>query len=133
MLDYPEIKHDIDIWYKPTTENFENIIKSIEELGVETTELKEVIFDPLKTYLRIPHTYFKIEFLPQMKGLESFSQSRSKALVQVLDNNRILIINLEDLLTNKAAVDRQIDRTDIKELRKRNPGDQELRRYKINP
>ena len=48
-----------------------------------------------------------------------FDQSKQSSKTINLDGNEICVISYEDLIINKKAVDRDIDRTDIKELKKR--------------
>lgn len=115
-----EIVHDIDFWYRPTVDNFINLVKALDELEIDTTTLKNIIFDSKKTFLRIPFDTFKTEFLPQISGLSSFSESTKKATKIELDGNEILIISLSDLLKNKETVARDIDKQDIEELKKKN-------------
>lgn len=69
----PDITTDLDFWYKPTLANYLSLVKALTELGVDTHSLENVVFDSDKTFLKIPHTYFHTDFLPQMKGLESFT------------------------------------------------------------
>lgn len=117
----PEIVHDIDFWYKPTIENFINLVKALDELEIDTSSLKSLVFDSKKTFLRIPFDTFKTEFLPHLSGLNSFSESKKTATRIELDGNEILIISLRDLLKNKEAVARESDKKDIEELKKKNP------------
>ncbi len=117
----PEITYDIDFWYKPTIENYLRLVKALEELKIETEELKNLVFDSKKTYLRIPFNTFKVEFLPQISGLASFSECDKTATQVVLDGNKIRIISFKDLLKNKEALSRDIDKRDIEELKKNLP------------
>jgi len=117
----PEIVHDIDFWYKPTVDNFINLVRALDELEIDTTILKDIVFDSKKTFLRIPFDTFKTEFLPQLSGLNSFSECKKSAIRIELDGNEILIIAFRDLLKNKETLDREIDRHDIEELKKKNP------------
>jgi predicted nucleotidyltransferase len=116
----PEIVHDIDFWYKPVVENFVLLVKALDELGIETQSLKDIIFDSKKTFLRIPFNTFKAEFLPIISGLDSFSECKRNANRVKLDENEIAIISYNDLLVNKEAMAREIDKRDIAELKKRN-------------
>lgn len=117
----PEIVHDIDFWYNPSVSNYLNIVKALGELEIDTKELENLVFDPLKTFLRIPFDTFKVEFLPAITGLTSFSQCRKDATLITLDGNQLGIISYSDLLKNKEAVARAVDKQDIEELKKRNP------------
>jgi hypothetical protein len=116
----PELKTDLDFWYKPTTENFVNLVSALEEMGVDTQDLKEAIFDPMKSFLKIPHKNFHTDFLPQMEGLKSFQESKKSSTRHLLDGNELHIISYHDLLQNKKAINRTIDQTDIEGLEKQN-------------
>lgn len=116
-----ETKPDLDFWYNPRIKNYYNLLTALKELGKDTSRLENEVFDPKRTYLRIQHATFKTEFLPQMKGLEEFERCFLRARVVEFDGYRLPIIGFSDLMKNKEAVDREIDRSDIKELRKRNP------------
>lgn len=115
-----DMKYDVDFWYQPTVSNYYRLLNALKALGVDTSRLENLVFDPKKTFLRIPHDTFRTEFLPQVKGLDSFERSKKSSKVINLDGNEISIISYKDLIINKKSVDRDIDRTDIEELKKRN-------------
>ncbi|MFM7485946.1 MAG: hypothetical protein ACKO13_03385 [Cytophagales bacterium] len=117
LLDKPEIKIDLDFWYNPTNENFVNLLNALSDLEIEVSDLKHMVFDPHKTYLKIPHSSFHMDFLPQMKGLPSFKSCKLKSVKVNLDENDLHIISKEDLLINKSAVSRDIDKKDLDSLR----------------
>jgi hypothetical protein len=117
FLENPEIKIDHDFWYNPTNENFINLLKALSDLEVDTSELQKIVFDPQKTFLKIPHKTFHTDFLPQMKGLISFRDSKRKCEKILLDENELYIISKEDLLINKKVVNRDIDKRDFESLR----------------
>lgn len=113
----PEIKIDHDFWYNPTNENFINLLKALENLNIDVSDLEKIVFDPEKTYLKIPHNTFHTDFLPQMKGLPSYRDCKKKCERMMLDDNELYIISKEDLLINKKAVNRDIDKRDFDSLR----------------
>src|SRR5262249_51836368 len=100
-------------WYNPTLENFNFLIDSLRELGVDASELGNIIFDPQKTYLKIPFEKFHLDFLPQMKGLSTYAISKRNSRKEIIDGNEIFVLGLSDLITNKMAVDRDIDKGDL--------------------
>jgi predicted nucleotidyltransferase len=114
----PEMKTDLDFWYRSSIENFTKLIKALEDLGVKNESLKKIVFDPKKTFLKIPHTNFHTDFLPTMLGLDSFQESKRDATKETLDGNDLYILSYNDLIKNKLAVGRNIDKEDIKELDK---------------
>lgn len=113
----PEMKNDLDFWYNPTIENFMNIVKALKELKVDVSSLERIIFDPQKTYLKIPFEKYHLDFLPQMKGLASYADSRKKSKKEIVDGNEIFIIGLSDLIANKIATDRDVDQDDLNFLK----------------
>lgn len=112
----PEIKTDLDFWYKPTTKNFIKLVDALKELGVDAHALDRIVFDPRKTFLKIPHKNFHTDFLPIMLGLNSFDDCKKSAVNEVIDNNSILILSYDDLIKNKLAVNRPIDANDVSHL-----------------
>jgi len=120
-----DLENDIDFWYRPSIENYLNIIKALDELGIDTRELSERVFDPKTSFLRIPFIGFNVELLPQMVGVDSFTNCKGRALKLTLDGNTLFVINRYDLLRNKEAIGREIDKRDIEELKKQKPSSEE--------
>jgi predicted nucleotidyltransferase len=110
------LKVDLDFWYNPTIENFEKILNALDELSVDTSDLRKMVFDGKRTFLKIPHENFHTDFLPRMEGLTSFRESKNNADKLTIDGVSFLVISLDDLILNKRAVNRKIDQSDIEEL-----------------
>lgn len=113
----PDITTDLDFWYKPTLDNYLNLVRALSDLGIDVSSLDNVVFDPQKTFLKVPHTHFHTDFLPQMKGLASFTECKKRASIESLDGNKLLVLSLEDLLKNKSSVGRSTDQNDIDNLK----------------
>lgn len=114
----PTMKFDLDFWYEPTIKNFEGLINVLAKLGVKDHRLSTLVFDPHKTYLRIPLDHYKLEFLPQMKGLGNFQDAYLNAEWVELGKEKIAIIGYNDLVANKKAVNRLVDQQDLEALNK---------------
>jgi hypothetical protein len=56
---------DIVFWYKPTNENYLNIVKCFRELEVDVSSLKELVFDPKKSFLGFPSMVLTLNFYHQ--------------------------------------------------------------------
>ena len=91
---------------------------ALDELKIDTSGLKELVFDPKKTFLRVPHEGFHTDFLPEMKGLAPFRECKKNAKELEFDGTTIHILSLEDLILNKKAVNRAVDLSDAEELEK---------------
>ena len=117
---YVELDYDLDFWYKPSIENYYNLISALKETGVDVSPLDDIVFDPDKVYLRIPYENHKAEFLPKLAGLDSFNDCLKRSLTVVLDKVGVRIIGYLDLIENKRVLNREIDVRDIQELENRN-------------
>jgi hypothetical protein len=116
---YPRYTADIDFWYRPTISNYNKILKVLAELGVDTSSLDGVIFDPHKAFLRIPNFGFRVEFLPQIPGIESFNDAQRNVLKVVFDDVEVSVLGYDDLIRNKEFAGRPNDLLDVEELKKR--------------
>lgn len=120
---YTRATADLDFWYKPTLDNFHNIIKAFKEYGFDVSELEEAVFDPKKTFLRFPTPGFRTELLPSLAGDISFNEAKEKAEKIELDGVNVPIIGYDDLVRSKAFTNRLKDQADIEELAKRRKGE----------
>jgi len=112
-------KHDFDFWFNPTLENYNNILKTVKSLGKDISRLEnEMAPNPKKSFLKFEFDEFKIDFLPEVKGLKTFNESFSRRRESVVNNVLISLISFEDLMTTKQTNPRQKDINDILELKK---------------
>ena len=114
----PELKADFDFWYKPSLANFQRLLKALHELSVDITELEKIVFHPKQTFLKIPHKDFHTDFLPTIMGLENYVEAKKNSSLAEIGGNKFPIIGYNDLIISKLAVNRLIDKEDIKALLK---------------
>jgi hypothetical protein len=88
-------------------------------MGVDISSLEEVVFDPKKSFLRVPTLGIKAEFLPQVKGQIKFLDAFSRAKFFSLDGISIPILGYDDLIQMKKDSNRPKDLGDVDELEKR--------------
>lgn len=120
----PGLDFDIDIWYNPQILNFMNLSKAIQSIGVNHAEdLDNITFDPKKTFLRLTHGNYKMDFLPFIKGFEmkEFVSCFNRRIKFDLKGTVINVIGYDDLIASKKAQSRDLDLEDILELEKRRP------------
>jgi len=112
-------KHDFDFWFDPSYENYYNILKAMKSLGKDVKRLEEEIApNPKKSFLKFNFEDFKIDFLPEIKGLSSFSESYANCVTSNIQNVTFKILSLDDLITTKETESRPKDIADLAELRK---------------
>ena len=115
----PTEKHDFDFWFNPNYQNYFNILKAMKTLGKDTSRLEnEPSPNPKKSFLKFEFDDFKIDFLPEIKGLDSFNNSFSNSKKSVIDLVEFNILSLDDLIKTKEKESRPKDISDLEELRK---------------
>ena len=114
-------KFDLDFWYNPTYGNYFNLLNALLELGQDVAKFKEETTpDPKNSFFRFELENFTIDFLPYLKGLNSFRKSFGNRDCVTLQDVEISFLSLNDLIADKSAQSRPKDLEDIKELKKRN-------------
>lgn len=126
---YSRTSNDIDLWYNPTLTNYERIIIALKQSGQDVSGLNQLVFDPKKTYLRLPLDYFKIEMLPlihsnmtpvESKGEFKLCLSRSEA--NHVGKAEFRVIGYDDLIRFKKISGRPKDLLDVLELERLTKG-----------
>lgn len=111
-------KHDFDFWYNPSYENYFNLLRALEELGINVTSFKnEKSPNPRKSFFKHEFEEFKVDFLPEILGLDKFNNSFSNMVVSYINGIEIYIISKDDLIKSKEATARDKDKDDLNELR----------------
>lgn len=116
-----DVDYDIDVWYLATNENFVKLIKSIAEISPELEdELKKIIFDPKKTFIKFNLEGLHFDFLPNLVAFyqKDFQKCYQKREIGEIDGVQINIISKEDLLLDKEKLGRDKDLADIENLKK---------------
>lgn len=115
----PTRKHDFDFWFNPNYENYFNILKTMKSLGKDVSRLEnESLPNPKKSFLKFEFEEFKIDFLPEIKGLVSFNDSYSTAKKSIVNSIEFNILSLDDLIKTKETGSRLKDITDLEALRR---------------
>ena len=91
----------------------------MKSLGKDVSRLEnETSPNPKKSFLKFDFEEFKIDFLPEIKGLDSFHKSHSISKKSVVNKIEFKILSLEDLIKTKETDSRPKDISDLEELRK---------------
>jgi hypothetical protein len=109
----------LDIWLKPSTENFINFLNALKDLDFDIEELEKAVFNPKKTFIRIPFGKINIEFLTEILGDIIFQEAYKVSDFLKLGDHEIRVIGYEHLIQNKNATNRVKDIQDVIALKKR--------------
>jgi hypothetical protein len=109
---------DLDLWWNPTADNFQKLLRSIEEFGFDTTDIRSLEkYDNHKSLIRLPLSdNFDIELLSVIDGQFSFDEAARAAEKIPIAKVEVTIIDYVYLIKNKLSSHRPKDMHDIGEL-----------------
>jgi len=114
-------KPDMDFWYNPTYENYFNLLKALEELGIDVTAFREEQApDPRNSFFRFEFEDYTLDLLPNIKAPLKFKVSFAKRQVVQSDGVEISFISFDDLIEDKESLGRAKDIEDVKQLNRVN-------------
>jgi hypothetical protein len=109
---------DMDIWIKNSSENRSKLRKAFVGAGMGDYDMLDRIqFVPGWTDFTL-NNGLRLDILTSMKGLEdySFDECMSVATVATIEETKIPFLHLNQLISNKKAVNRPKDQIDVIEL-----------------
>ncbi|MDD3876507.1 MAG: hypothetical protein PHT69_07780 [Bacteroidales bacterium] len=110
---------DMDIWLEPDNENKIKVLSILEKLKfskVSINKLSKLDFKEMVAF-HFGDPPEKIDFLTKLSGIQ-FKEAYKNCNYLDLDNHKIPILRLEDLITNKLMSNRIKDMADVEELKK---------------
>lgn len=110
---------DIDVVVSDGVENAGRLMKALAEFGFGEDELRLDLFTKPDSIVRMGVEPMKIEILNYLKGVD-FNDAYSRRRSVQVEDIKVDLIALPDLLANKKAVGRSKDLVDASELEKRN-------------
>ena len=113
---HPRYTGDLDIWLNPTPENAELILKSVNEFGFSSFNLKIEDFTKAGNVIQLGYPPLRIDLLTEIDGVtftECF-ENRKEVRIESLSIN---FIGYQDLLKNKKESGRPRDIDDIDNLK----------------
>jgi hypothetical protein len=118
-------KYDLDFWYNPNYSNYYKLLNALVELGVDISGIKNDSPNPKTSFFRYDFEEFKIDFLPEIKGLNNFNTSYSKSVHRNIQGVDIYFISIDDLIVSKEVDSRPKDIEDIVKLKQKRTASEE--------
>ena len=112
----PRLTKDIDFLISSKDENIDKLKKALEEFGVPLIDMEEFKKDK-DSFIRIGVSPIQIDVLKEASGIIMEECYKRKKILNI-DNIKIKIIAIKDLIINKRAAGRDQDITDANKLEK---------------
>ena len=113
---YARMTDDVDILFKSGKVNGNKLLKVLIEFGVDLLDLSSHDFEN-STHLRLGEYPNSIDLINDTVGLD-FSVVFDNGKIFQIDGIQVKVINLDDLIANKQALNTYKDLADVEELKK---------------
>jgi predicted nucleotidyltransferase len=111
--------NDIDLVVAPDEENADKVIAALTDFGLAGSNLKRELFTTPRSLVVMGVEPFAVDILNYLEGVELY-EAYERREVRQAEDIEVSLVSLADLLTNKAAVARDKDLLDVKELKRIN-------------
>ncbi len=113
---YPRYTKDIDFWVWVEKKNAENIVKTLQDFGFSSLDIKEEDFLSPGYVVQLGQPPRRIDLLTSVTGLDFQECYASKVHVNI-QGSEVDFIDLENFKKNKKAVGRYQDLADLENLK----------------
>jgi predicted nucleotidyltransferase len=113
---HPRYTGDLDIWFNPTLQNAEKILKCVNEFGFSSFELSAADFTKSGNVVQLGYPPLRIDLLTQIDGV-TFEECFKNRKEVVIEDLKVNFIGYSDLLKNKKESGRARDIDDIDHLK----------------
>jgi len=118
---YQRHSADVDFWFRPTPENFDKLLKILNELGYEIEDLPpKVKRQEQNISLKFSPSDFNIELITRFSLKKTFEEALAQSHEVMINQNaisKINVLSLEDLFESKLKAGRPKDLLDIQQLK----------------
>jgi hypothetical protein len=115
---YQRVTGDMDIWIKPTAENYSKLMTAFRKFGMSAFDMTEEKFLATDRYdvFSFGRPPVALEIMTMVKGLDFDKAFETSTVFQFDDSFYVRTLCLDDLLTAKKAAGRYKDLDDIDHL-----------------
>ena len=113
---FPRYTKDIDFWVWVNEENARNLVKTLEEFGFSSLDLKKDDFLSPGYVVQLGQPPGRIDLLTSVTGLDFEECYETRVNIEI-QGSKIDFIDLESFKKNKKAVGRYQDLADLENLK----------------
>ena len=113
---HPRYTGDLDIWLNPTEQNAALILKSVNEFGFSSFNLKVEDFTKPGNVIQLGYPPLRIDLLTEIDGVAFANAYQNKVEVDI-EGLKVNFIGYQDLIKNKQQTGRPRDIDDIDHLK----------------
>lgn len=112
----PRYTGDLDVWVRPESANVERLIRALDAFGFASLGVEAQDFLEPQAMVQLGYPPARIDLLTTIDGI-TFSEAFANQVLFEIDDLRLPVISVDDLIRNKLATGRTKDRADVEALR----------------
>ena len=116
---YVRNTNDIDVVVSNDPENVARCLSALDDFGFGGLDLRTALTSDERDVVRMGIEPMKIEILNYLNGVD-FAEAYGRRITRDVEDIKIDVISLPDLITNKEDVGRLQDLLDVEKLKERN-------------
>lgn len=113
LLGYPDTTQDADLFVDRTGENGHALVSALRELGFALTEIQSAEIERGKDFVQLKNGPFDLDLIFAPDGIERFDDAWQRRV----EVEGFPVCHLDDIISSKAATNRQKDRESLPRLR----------------
>ena len=113
LLGYPDTTQDADLFVDHTVENGRALVRALRELGFALTETQAAEIEQGKDFVQLKNGPFDLDLIFAPDGIERFDDAWQRRV----EVEGFPVCHLDDIISSKAATNRQKDRESLPRLR----------------
>lgn len=115
---YQRHSADIDFWINPTSENMQNLLKTLQDLGYNIHRLPELVCEGEQNISLKISPVFELELITKFNPGKSFNEAYAGSETVERNGLKYNVLSFNDLIQSKITSDRPKDKLDVEELQR---------------
>jgi hypothetical protein len=113
---YQRHSADIDFWINPASENLQNLLKTLQDIGYNIQDLPEAVRNGEQNISIKISPVFELELITRFNPGKSFDEAYAGSEVVDRDGLKYNVLSFNDLIQSKITSERSKDKLDVEEL-----------------
>jgi hypothetical protein len=115
---YQRHSADIDFWINITSENMQNLLKTLHSLGYDIHEIPDQVLKKQQNISIKISPVFELELITNFNPGKNFNEALSDSVKVEKDGLYYYVLSFNDLINSKISSPRPKDKLDIEELQR---------------
>lgn len=113
---YQRHSADIDFWVNSTSENMHNLLKTLQDLGYNISDLPISVYKGEQNISIKISPVFEVELITRFNPGKTFNEAFANSEMVEREGMKYHVLSFDDLINSKITSERPKDKLDVEEL-----------------